>query len=74
MESQCEMILMYLKTHVGITDNQARDLYGINRLSGRIHDLRNRGHNIASVWCEGTNRFNKPIRFVQYRLVKRNEQ
>lgn len=45
--SQNQKILKYLKTHKkGITPMDALKLCGCFRLSARIHDLKEQGHNI----------------------------
>ena len=41
---------------------------GITRLSGRIFDLRSRGHNIVNVDHECVNRYGEKTKFVEYRL------
>lgn len=69
-ETQREMVLKHLRNFRGITDNEARDLYAINRLSGRIFELRQLGHPIVDVRRECINRFGKKVRFVEYRLIK----
>lgn len=68
--TQKEMILDYLQTHVGITDSQAREIFGINRLSGRIYDLRRDGYTIIDVRRSCPNRFGKKTSFVEYRLAE----
>ena len=71
-KSQCEMILKYLQTHkTGITPLQALDKFGCQRLSGRIYDLRDEGHNILTNMIEVKDRFGNAKRVAQYRLVER---
>lgn len=71
-KSQCEMILKYLQTHkTGITPLQALDKFGCQRLSGRIYDLRDEGHNILTNMIEVKDRFGEVKRVAQYRLVER---
>lgn len=70
-KSQCEMILKYLQTHkTGITPLQALDKFGCQRLSGRIYDLRDEGHNILTNMIEVKDRFGEVKRVAQYRLVR----
>lgn len=69
-ETQCKMVLTHLQAGFGITDEEAREKYGIHRLSGRIYDLRNAGHKILSVDRKCINRYGRKVRFVEYRLVK----
>jgi len=44
--NQCELILKYMKEHGSITPTEALNHCGSMRLSARIHDLRQLGHNI----------------------------
>lgn len=46
--SQCDQVLSWLKRRKGLTTWQAIQLFRITRLSGRILELRQRGHNIVS--------------------------
>ena len=66
--SQCDRILEYMKSHNGITDNDARDFLHTNRLSGRIYDLRRRGHLIERCWETGKNVYGYNIRYARYFL------
>lgn len=66
--SQCDRILEFMKTHNGITDNDARDYLHTNRLSGRIFDLRKRGHLIERCWETGKNVYGDNIRYARYFL------
>ncbi|MCM1221572.1 MAG: helix-turn-helix domain-containing protein [Lachnospiraceae bacterium] len=64
---QCEMLLDYIREHEeGITSKDAFELFGITRLSGRIFDLRERGHEILNFKESGPNRFGKTARWVRY--------
>lgn len=44
--NQCELILRYMQEHGSITPMEALNHCGCMRLSARIHDLRNMGHDI----------------------------
>jgi len=70
MASQNEIVLSHLQTHKGITSMDAFQKYSITRLSGRIFDLREKGHNIVSVDREGTTPLGHKCKFTEYRLVK----
>ena len=67
--SQNKKILKYLRTHKkGITPMDALKLCGCFRLSARIHDLKDEGHNIYSEmetkkYEDGTKK-----RYARYRL------
>jgi hypothetical protein len=44
--TQCEQILRHLRNHGSITQKEAVEEYDIYRLSARILDLKQRGHDI----------------------------
>lgn len=48
MESQEKKILKYLQTHEGISNRIAVEQFQCYRLSARIFDLREQGHDIIS--------------------------
>ena len=48
-QTQNDMILAHLKEHGTINPLQALELYGSFRLSARILDLRQEGHNIETI-------------------------
>lgn len=57
-KSQCDKVLKYLQTHkTGITPLQAMDKFGVQRLSGRIYDLRDMGYPILATRVDVKNRF-----------------
>ena len=66
--SQCDRVLAYIRKHKCITDNQAHDDLGINRLSGRIYDLKNKGYDIRLEWRTGKNRYGQKVRYGAYYL------
>ena len=69
--SHCEKILKFMETHKnGITPLQAMDKFGCMRLSGRIHDLRERGYDISSEIVVVKNRYGEKCRVSRYKLVK----
>lgn len=70
--TQNDMIYKYMKTHKrGITPAQALDMFGCQRLSGRIKDLRNRGVAIKSERIAVLNRFGKKCWVCKYTLVEK---
>ena len=70
--SQNDKILKYLKTHKrGITPQIAYEKFGCLRLSGRIFDLKKRGHEITSTLVEVPNRDGDMCRVALYRLKER---
>lgn len=67
--NQNQMILQHLKKHKVITPAEAYGKYGVYRLSARILDLRDAGHNILTTIVESTGRRGTK-HFAEYRLVK----
>lgn len=63
-----DRISNYLKEHGSITDNEARDELGCNRLSEYIRQLREMNWNIRSNWQKGKNRYGENIHYVRYEL------
>lgn len=61
-------VLQWLKTGASISSMEAIENFGATRLSAIIFNLRKRGYNIETVWCEGTDRFGNPSRFARYYL------
>lgn len=68
--TQCQRVLKYMESHVGITQKQAMDMLGVSRLPSRIYELREQGYNITFVWKKVENRFHETTRIKQYRLIK----
>lgn len=65
MNSQNKDILQYLRRGRSITPLVALEKFGVFRLSGRVWDLRQLGHNIKTTTIEQNGK-----RFASYRLVK----
>lgn len=66
--SQCERLLMHLKSGP-IEPLQALKDLGIYRLSARIKNLRDEGHNIETNMVDVVNQFGEPCRVAEYRLL-----
>ena len=67
--SQNQKILHYLKTHKsGITPLDALKLCGCFRLSARIFDLKEAGHNIYTSWEEEITEEGTHKRYARYIL------
>lgn len=66
--TQCDRILRHLQDYGEITTMDAFQDYGITRLSGRIFELRQRGHTIVSVHTPFTNRYGEKKYYATYRL------
>ena len=67
-KSQEERILAYIKRHGKITTLDAFTELGCARLSARIFDLRQAGHDIISERKEVKNRYGEKCYVVEYRL------
>jgi hypothetical protein len=64
--SQCHTLLSHFKHGRSITQEEAKDWYGIARLASRINDLKNAGHPIAKTMIVVSNRDGKPCRVARY--------
>lgn len=63
-ESQCDQILSYLQAGNTITPIGALQHFGCFRLSARIHDLREQGHDISMDMIAANGK-----RFARYKLL-----
>lgn len=68
IQAQNRKVLEHMKTRGAITQNDAKDLYGCNRLAARIYDLRKEGHEINAETRCGLNRFGQKTRYAAYTL------
>ena len=69
--NQRALILNYLKTHRGITHDEANDAFGCARLSARIYDFRKLGYDVSVIIEHGVNRFGRPTRYARYFVTKK---
>ena len=67
-DSQCKMILVYLKDKGSITSKEARSLCQCERLAARINDLRKLGIPIKTETKTYINKHGYPVRYAVYRL------
>ena len=67
-ESQCKMILFYLKDKGSITAKEARSLCQCEGLVARINDLRKLGIPIKTETKTYINKHGYPVRYAVYRL------
>lgn len=70
MMSQKEMVLQYIQRNGSITDMEAADKLGCRRLSGRVFELRQEGHDIEMKWVRSKNRYGKMVRYGEYYFGK----
>ena len=68
--NQIERILEYIKKYGTITDKNARDDLGIQRLGARIYDLKKMGYDITDRWIAVKNRFGETVHIKQYTLLE----
>lgn len=70
-KSQKADVLRYLKDHPvrGITDEEARQMFGAHRLGAIICDLRKEGHNIRTDKLKGRNRYGHAYKCAVYRYI-----
>lgn len=66
--NQTQAVLEWLQTHASISSMEAIQNFGATRLSAIIFNLKRKGHNIETVWCDGYNRFGRHVRFARYYL------
>ena len=68
--TQNQKLLKHLQDRGGITSLEAFEIYGITRLSARIKNLRDEGHNIMSSWESAKNRDGVTVNFTRYILAE----
>ena len=68
--TQCDRILEHFHNYGSITSGEANQLYGIERLSARVYNLRKMGYTIGTKTEHGVNRFGEKTRFTRYFLIK----
>ena len=71
MKGSKPRIIEYMKSHNGITSQDAFKHLGITRLSARIKELRELGYNISTIMIDGKNKYGEPVRYGLYRLVEK---
>ena len=71
-DSQCKLILFYLKEYGKITARDAMQLCGCMRLAARIHDLRSKGIPIKTETHEYKNTAGNKVRYAIYSLEDKN--
>lgn len=63
--TQCENLIRYMDSHDWVSQLIARQVFGIERLASRIHDLKVDGYNIAKT----TNYDMSGKRYTRYYLL-----
>ena len=73
-KTQAEVVLTHLKKGKQITQEQAYELCGSQRLGAIIFNLRKKGYNIYNLDVKGKNRFGNTTNFVKYMLMNTQEE
>lgn len=68
--TQKERIIRHLNDKGSITALEAMKEYGIMRLTSRVCELKNEGYRIRSEFISSKNRYNEPVSFSKYSLIK----
>lgn len=68
--TQSERVLRHLEERGGLTQREASDAYGIERLGARILELRQAGYPIVTVTEAGKNRYGDTTHYARYFLKK----
>lgn len=63
-------VLKHLKVNGSITAREAYELYGSQKVSSIIFNLRRRGYNIETVNCVGKDRYGHTCQYAQYKLIE----
>jgi len=72
--NQCELIMEYIREHGSITPLEALNHCACMRLSARIHDLRERGHDIKMEIVTVKNRHGQKVRVSRYSLEEETKE
>ena len=72
--SQNARILRYLEYKGSITQAEAVELFDCYRLSARIFDLKEQGHDIRTIDCYKRNSEGYVVRYAKYVLEKGDKQ
>ena len=70
MGKQQERVLQYMNEHGSITSMEAFQYLGTTRLSAVIFCLKKKGVKIKSVTESFKNRYNEPVYYSRYSVVK----
>ena len=69
-KSATQDILEYMRNNrkIGVTNNSAKEMFGVTRLSGIIFDLRKRGYDIETQMETCKTRYGKTTDYARYIL------
>lgn len=69
-QTQCDMVISYIKDYGSITTYEAFKELGITRLASRICDLKKLGYDFDTQIITKKNRYGEPVSFKKYSLAK----
>lgn len=72
--TQCEKVVAYIDKHGSITTWQAFTDLGITRLSGRIHDLTQKGYDFDRESITTKNRDGESVTYTRYSFKKEERE
>ncbi len=67
-------VLDYMRTHGGITQNEATKYIGCSDVAGAVYKLKKHGYTITSVWIKGANRYGEQTRFKRYSIAEQEAE
>ena len=68
--NQRQQIIKYIEDFGHITSYEAYIDLGITQLATRIKELKEQGYVFNYTWVTKKNRYNKPVRFKEYKLAE----
>lgn len=68
LNSHCNKVLDYIKTHGSITQREASEDIAVGRLAARISDLKGKGYKIKTVDEIKKNRYGEWTKYARYSL------
>lgn len=66
MLTQNKMIITWLENGKMITQDLAKEMFGVFRLASRIYDLKCSGYDIKKEMIEVVNRFGEKVKIARY--------
>lgn len=72
--TQKDILLDYLKRNKTITGAEAFSVLGIYRLSARISELREDGHEIETTYETKVNEYGEKVTYGKYKLIQEYER
>ena len=73
-KTQLEAVLQYMKGGAPLSQEQAYDKIGTQRLGDIVYRLRGLGYDIKNIQCKGNNRFGNRVSYVKYFLANTQKE